>query len=289
MNIRAIEMRFLDKLFDMESGYVLDFSNRTFSEFFEHEVGLDIYDDAYALNGTSKAKRLRTFLQIGQQAAVTKALHALWEYREATRRQSGDEETVLNARDELSSIIERLGGSPLRHIRRPASTQSVTPDANRLSRLQQEFSHLSNLDRQPRGYAFEKFLKNLFDAYGLEARNAFRITGEQIDGSFQLAGETYLLEARWQNAQADAASLRAFHGKVEDKVAWARGLFVSYAGYTEPGLAAFGGKKIVLMDGLDLHDTLRRGLSVAEVISLKVRRAAETGQVFIRVRDLTPE
>ncbi len=111
MNIRAIEMRFLDKLFDMESGYVLDFSNRTFSEFFEHEVGLDIYDDAYALNGTSKAKRLRTFLQIGQQAAVTKALHALWEYREATRRQSGDEETVLNARDELSSIIERLGGS----------------------------------------------------------------------------------------------------------------------------------------------------------------------------------
>lgn len=72
-------------------------------------------------------------------------------------------------------------------------------------------------------------------------------------------------------------------------MAWARGLFVSYAGYTEQGLAAFGGRRIVLMDGLDLHDTLRRGLSVADIISLKVRRAAETGQVFMRVRDLIPE
>lgn len=289
MKIRPIEMRFLDKLFDMESGYVLDFKNRPFSEFFECEVGIDIYDDAYALNGTSKAKRLRVFLQIGQQNAVTKALHALWEYREAMQRQSGDEETVLNAHDELSAIIERLGGSPLSQIQRPFSTQSVTLNTNHISRLQLAFSHLSNLDRQPRGYAFEKFLKDLFDAYGLEARNAFRIKGEQIDGSFQLAGETYLLEAKWQNAQVDAASLHAFHGKVEDKVAWARGLFVSYAGYTEPGLAAFGGKKIVLMDGLDLHDTLRRSLSVADVISLKVRRAAESGQIFIRVRDLIPE
>lgn len=289
MNIRPIDMRFLDELFEMQSGYVLDFSNNTFSEFFQHELGLNIYDDAYAFNGTSKAKRLRAFLQVGQRVAVTKALHAFWEYRDSLKRRSDLEDKVPNAREELSAIIEGLGGKPLPQTQRPSSTKSVAPDALQLARLTQEFEELRKLDPQPRGYAFEKFLKGLFDAYGLEARNAFRITGEQIDGSFQLAGETYLLEARWQSTQVDAASLRAFHGKVEDKIAWARGLFVSYAGYTEQGLAAFGGRRIVLMDGLDLHDTLRRGQSVADIISLKVRRAAETGQIFIRVRDLIPE
>lgn len=289
MIIRPIDMRFLDELFEMKSGYVLNFTNRTFSEFFRYEVGLDIYDPAYSSNGTSKANRLRTFLQVSQKAAVIKALHALWEYRETIRRRSGVQENLPSARDELSAIIERMGGNPLPKPRRPFSTRSVTPDRNRISQLAQDFLDLNNLDPQPRGYAFERFLKELFDAYDLEARQAFQLVGEQIDGSFQLSGETYLLEAKWQNAPVDAATLRAFHGKIDDKSAWARGLFVSYGGYTEQGLEAFGGKRIVLMDGLDLHDTLRRDLSLADVIARKVRRAAETGRIFVRVRDLIPE
>jgi hypothetical protein len=54
---------------------------------------------------------------------------------------------------------------------------------------------LANLLPHPRGYAFERFLKDLFDAYGLEAREAFRLRGEQIDGSFLLGTEIYLPEA----------------------------------------------------------------------------------------------
>lgn len=289
MNIKPIDMRFVDVLFEMDGGYVLDFSNRTFSEFFSYEVGLDIYDPTYSSNGTSKANRLRTFLRTGQKAAVIKALHALWEYRETTRRRSGVQESLLSAGDELSAIIERMGGQPLPKPRPSSSTRTASLDTNRISQLAQDFLHLNNLDPQPRGYAFERFLKHIFDAFGLEAREAFRLIGEQIDGSFQLGSETYLLEAKWQNNLVGAASLRAFHGKVEDKSAWARGLFVSYVGYTEQGLVAFGGNRIVLMDGLDLHDTLRRGLSVADVIAQKVRRAAETGRVFVRVRDLIPE
>lgn len=40
------------------------------------------------------------------------------------------------------------------------------------------------------------------------------------------------------------------------------------------------------MDGLDLYDILDQRLNFAEVIALKVRRAAESGQPFVRVRDL---
>ena len=121
----------------------------------------------------------------------------------------------------------------------------------------------------------------------MSARASFRLKGEQIDGSFVLGEQTYLLEARWRNAKVDAETLRAFNAKVEDKASWSRGLIVSQSGFTEGGLHAFGrGKSVVCMDGLDLHDILVGRLDLAKVIALKVRRAAETGVAFVRVRDL---
>jgi hypothetical protein len=37
----------LEKLFDMKGGYVLDFSNRTFGNFFHDEVDIDIHSEKY--------------------------------------------------------------------------------------------------------------------------------------------------------------------------------------------------------------------------------------------------
>ncbi len=78
-----------------------------------------------------------------------------------------------------------------------------------------------------------------------------------------------------------------FHGKIGEKAAWTRGLFVSYIGYSEDGLAAFGrAKNIICVDGFDLSETLTRELPLDVVLERKVRHAAETGQAFARVRDL---
>ena len=141
--------------------------------------------------------------------------------------------------------------------------------------------------RKPRGHAFEKFLKDLFDEYGLSARGSFRLEGEQIDGSFVLDDDTYLLEAKWTNDKVGAATLHAFNAKVEDKARWSRGLFISQSGFSEEGLTAFGrGKSVICMDGLDLYDILSQRLDLASVLALKVRRVAETGEAFLRVRDL---
>jgi restriction endonuclease Mrr len=96
-----------------------------------------------------------------------------------------------------------------------------------------------------------------------------------------------LLEAKWKGLPDGATDLHSFHGKLEEKADWTRGLFVSDSGFTEEGLAAFGrAKRLVCMDGLDLHDMLDKGLSFADVIRKKARRAAESGQPFVRVRDL---
>jgi restriction endonuclease Mrr len=130
-------------------------------------------------------------------------------------------------------------------------------------------------------------LKDLFDSYGLMARASFRLVGEQIDGSFLLNEETYLLEAKWTAGQVGAAELRSFNAKVEEKAAWSRGLFVSESGFSQDGLMAFGrGKRVVCMDGLDIYEMLDRSIQFSDVVSRKVRRAAESGSPFVRVRDL---
>ena len=111
--------------------------------------------------------------------------------------------------------------------------------------------------------------------------------GEQIDGSFLLGDETYLLEAKWQNEQTPAADLHTFEGKLGQKAPWSRGLFFSNSGFTPDGLEAFGrGKRTVCMDGFDLCEMLRLKRPFGEVIDAKVRRAAETGSPFISVREL---
>lgn len=42
VRLRATELRLLDSLFAMHGGYVLGFSNRSFTEFFLDELGVDI-------------------------------------------------------------------------------------------------------------------------------------------------------------------------------------------------------------------------------------------------------
>lgn len=288
-NIRSIDMMFLDDIFDMGSGYVLNFSDRTFAQFFAEELNIDIDAPAYARNGSSKAKRFRCFLQTVDKPTVVRTLKVFWEYREALRQRSGQEEKVKNAHGLLLTLINRLEG---RSEKVPFAGQAPMPafDRPKLVQLKSELISLSGLTPQARGYAFEKFLKQLFDAYGLAAHDPFRLRGEQIDGSFQFANEVYLVEAKWQDQPIGVAELHTFHGKIEQKAAWTRGLFVSNSGFTDDGIVAFGrGKRVICMDGYDLYETLDREIPLNHVLERKIRRTAETGSPFIRVRDLFPQ
>jgi hypothetical protein len=143
----------------------------------------------------------------------------------------------------------------------------------------------------PRGFAFERFLDDAFSSFSLAPRKSFRLVGEQIDGSFHLGHETYLVEAKWQDAQIGNRELQAFAGTVRTKSSWSRGLYVSYSGFTEDGLTAFGrgdATRLICLDGLELWQIFEHRLDLSEVLSLKARRAAETGRAHVPVRDLFP-
>lgn len=76
-DITNIEKRSFETLFNMPSGYVLDFSNRTFDEFVVDSTGLSILEDKYNVTGDSKAKRLRAFWTLEPNDVVAKLLRDL--------------------------------------------------------------------------------------------------------------------------------------------------------------------------------------------------------------------
>ena len=78
-NLTAREKARLEKLFNMSGGYVLDFSDATIKTFFCDVVGIDIHDEKYCGNGTSKAKKLREFWQLENDYTVGKITKAMIE------------------------------------------------------------------------------------------------------------------------------------------------------------------------------------------------------------------
>lgn len=285
-NFKTADMRVIDRVLEMEGGWVLDFSDRTIAEFFLDDLNIDFNDPRYAENGTSKAKRLRTFLQTVDKKTAARALRELLRYRVDLYRTTSRQDGVPNAEGMLLELIGRLDGSVAdvgghQHVPTPASVPIPTEN------FKSDLMALNPLPPQQRGYAFEKFLISLFKAYGLQPTSPFRLVGEQIDGSFKFEGEFYLIEAKWQDARTPAADLRNFHGKVQEKASWTRGLFISNSGFTVEGLYAFGrSKSIVCMDGLDIWTMLDRKIPLPEVLDRKLRRAAEHGDVFRSVTDL---
>lgn len=278
-----IEKQKLERELGMGGGYVLAFSNRTFDEFFREVLGVEIFTPQFSLDSGSKANRLRAFWQVasdGQLHLLFKSLLEGWDVY-------ADKPMPDSARTLLRQTIKRLGGGTADHVVLQQNDEASPIDRMVANRISSRLLGLATFSAHERGYEFEVFLKELFDAYHLSARASFRLTGEQIDGSFVLHNETYLLEAKWQNAPTGAADLHVFEGKLRQKADWSRGLFVSNSGFSIDGLQAFGrGKRTVCMDGYDLSEMLRLGLSLTDVLEAKVRRAAETGSPYVSVRDL---
>lgn len=280
-DLTTAELTEVAKLVDFARGpgYVLEFTDREFSQFFARQLGINIDDPKYAIYGSSKGKRLRRLLETVDNRSACQVLKALWQARTVMLRGSAD--PVAEAEARYLALLSRLGQAT------PVAPKSTAPSATSFQLLQDQLMSLSGLAPQQRGYAFQKFLNGLFQLNDSEPRSAFRNTGEEIDGSFAVDGNVYLLEAKWEAKPTGAASLRSFEAKLVDNSPWGRGLFVSYTGFSEDGLVAFGrGKRTLCMDGLDLFDMLERKLSLSEVLRWKVRRAVETGSPFVRIRDL---
>lgn len=198
-------------------------------------------------------------------------------------------ELILKVKFKIPELWNKTFLDSLPSTRERKEEEKGTINEKKLNQLKEKLIRLKNFGPQKRGYAFEKFLQELFDLFNLRPKGPFKLTGEQIDGSIEFEGHTYLIEARWQNEPTNQSHLLIFRSKVESKATWSRGLFISYSGYTKEGLVAFSKGKptnLIAMTGEDLWAILDGEMGLDETIKLKSRCAAETGKVFIRVYDL---
>lgn len=147
-------------------------------------------------------------------------------------------------------------------------------------------SELENLfvqsERQRAGLALEKLLNRLFKLFELEPREPFRIVGEQIDGSFELDHEIYLLEAKWEKAPIPEKELLVFHAKIEGKSSFTRGVFIAMNGITNDAETAIRiGKQplFFVITGHDLMMILQGAIPLDSFLRARFRLLAEEAAV----------
>jgi hypothetical protein len=270
------ESQKFERLLDMASGYVLDFTNRTFAEFILGSTGRDIYDSRYDNASGSKAHRLRMFWKKEDNRLVGKLMGDMLDYLD----ESGPRVEICRL------IVARLNGraNPSQAPPRPQETPEPQLSAT-ISELRQEFCDLATeKDRAKAGLALEKLLHRLFVLFQLHPRQPFRVVGEQIDGSFELDGHVYLLESKWERLPLPEADLLVFSGKIEKKSTFTRGVFIALNGVSEQARAAITQGKapsFFIMDGHDLMMILTEAISLPDFLRRRVRLLAEEGCVCI--------
>lgn len=126
----------LEKLFGMSSGYVLNFSDRTFGEFVFETVGIDIHDTKYTAEGTSKAKKLRTLWKLETDYTVGKLILALIDY-DASLNADRDAEVKALA-EKCRQIATRLlaGGPSLDPLKEHAKVLNANHLAEQIRRME---------------------------------------------------------------------------------------------------------------------------------------------------------
>jgi hypothetical protein len=202
---------------------------------------------------------------------------ALWDpdFRKALASDSSD-----RARERVDEV---LAEERIKESEREARTLQLEDLKRRYFALDQES------DRQSAGRALESVLNNLFNLNGLSPREPFRVVGEQIDGSFELDHEVYLIEAKWEKKACPEADLLVFREKVEGKSKYTRGVFISINGVTlEAKDAITRGKQPVffIVDGYDVLMLLEDRIDLNTFLRQRRRILGEEGAVSVPFPEL---
>lgn len=114
-SLHYIDQQKFESLFKMKTGYVLKLSNNEFRSLIADTVSIDIYDDMYKDQGSSKANRLRSFWKLADDkdvAKVNRELLDVW-----LKTSSSEAPDCMKLYQECLQINNRLmGQQPVRNI-----------------------------------------------------------------------------------------------------------------------------------------------------------------------------
>lgn len=294
-DLSGIEKAKLEKFFEMGGGYVLDFTNRSFTEFFFEHAKVDIYRSTYTVYGGSKANLLRGYWNVEDNVRVGKIILKLLEYWRAKKELSGQIITFAenNLADEVQRITDRLLNKPS-NIDKPdqQSLDKNNEKGNQLNLLLKMFDELAlSHDYQRRGFLLQDLLKMMFFIHEIPVNKSFQRNdgGEQIDGAFSFQGWYYLVECKWTKKLADIRELDSLTGKVNRSGKQTMGLFLSIEGWSEnvPKLLKQNPEKcIILMEGYDLRSVLDGLIPLEVLLNGKLSKLNIENEPYFSAREL---
>ena len=173
-NLTTIEKQILGKVFQMESGYVLNFSDRTIREFFRDDVGINIYAQKYNYASGSKANRVRGLWIKEDNKVVGKSILKLIEYIETQILIDGLEQKDFPANRIKASkeIAEKLLGRKTET--QDNKSKAIFKNGNISIVLQKEvFDHVQKLLNN------EHYFNAVEEAYKIVREKLKDITGKE--------------------------------------------------------------------------------------------------------------
>lgn len=102
------EMQIVEGFLGTGSGYVLDFTNRSFDNFFMDRFGIDATSVKYTALGGSKAKRLRAIIAQATPAMQATIIRKLYTYYEERLAERGNNIRAVHERYAYIKIMDRL-------------------------------------------------------------------------------------------------------------------------------------------------------------------------------------
>ena len=145
-SLTTADKRYLETVLDMASGYVQDFSDATFGEFF-NRYDVNIHGNKYQTYGTSKARKMRAFWEQESDDLVGRVLSELLDNYEASCDLNRRERDIVSLRKSREIVARMSGKSP--------ETNSVTDEGF----LSKEFE-IPNLQKLPVDFAVAEIIKD---------------------------------------------------------------------------------------------------------------------------------
>jgi hypothetical protein len=233
---------------------------------------------------------LNDLLKLVQEVGNFEDFSHLNHWEDSVTKIKKAKEAVLKLRNQAKGYFDKIEDLKKSEKAKATTKEKIKESIDyqqQLDKLKQDFLQIAiNNNHQQRGIQLEKFLNKIFLFFDLDPKGSFKIVGEQIDGSFTFDNTDYLLEAKWQKTLIVAQELYGFGGKIQGKFKNTCGLYVSLDGFSSECTKTENPsvKAIILMDGADLMQILDGRINLNDMLYLKRRHSAQTGEIFYKIQ-----
>lgn len=285
--IDYIHRDMIEDLFEMRGGYVLNFNNEDFEAFIEEVLGYKVYSMPQYCR-LSKAKILRAIIKEEKPIYVGKLLVELTNYMQYKNLIKSSNIHTFNKIKELGVLL--MGKSTTKPVKEENKSKAVHRDKNiNLDAVKDALLKIDDLlTQQKKGYAFEEFLTDLLDKYGLNPRSSYKTEYDQIDGSFQLQGLTVLMEAKYRKTAPSKDDLILFQNKLSHTSTITRGVFITLSPVDVKTIEYYQTivKNFIVLTVEELFLMCLYNISLIDLLCQKFRKLDETGMIFVHLLTL---